>query len=96
MLNMDESHFKINEEIAAKKYEEAKALYDEKQYAEAVQLISVLALQNYAPAQNSFGYCYANGQGITRDYVKAVEWFSKAAKQGYAKAQNNLGLCYSV
>jgi len=60
----------------------------------ALQYYSKAAEQNYAAAQNSLGYAYANGQGVPPDDQQAVAWYRKAAEQGLAVAQNNLGVMY--
>ena len=60
----------------------------------AVEYYRKAAEQNYAAAQNSLGYAYANGQGIPADDRQAVAWYRKAAEQGLAVAQNNLGVMY--
>ena len=52
------------------------------------------AVQGYANAQRDLGFCYENGQGVSKDAKEAVSWYRKAANQGYADAQCNLGMCY--
>ena len=73
---------------------EAVAMYNKGDYANAVKHYERLAKEEDATAQCWLGYCYANGRGVTQDYVEAVAWYRKAAEQGYAWAQNNLGVCY--
>ena len=60
----------------------------------AVEYYRRAAQQNYAAAQNSLGYAYANGQGIPVDHQQAIAWYRAAADQGLAAAQNNLGVMY--
>src|SRR6267378_2279942 len=48
--------------------------------------MKVKAEEGDAQAQNELGFCYENGQGITRDAAEAVKWFRKAAEQGYVFA----------
>lgn len=50
--------------------------------------------QEYAPAQNQLGECYAFGNGVEQDYQKALEWYMKAADQNDSEAQYNIGVCY--
>lgn len=45
-------------------------------------------------AQNSLGFKYQKGLGVSQDYGEAKKWYVKAANQGNAKAQNNLGYLY--
>ncbi|MEI6083553.1 MAG: hypothetical protein WCS70_04555 [Verrucomicrobiota bacterium] len=47
-----------------------------------------------AEAQADLAYCYANGQGVTKDDAETVNWSRKAAEQGNARGQNTLGCCY--
>lgn len=47
-----------------------------------------------AKAQNSLGFMYYNGFGVSRDYVEAVRWYRKASEQGLPQAQSNLGFMY--
>ena len=61
----------------------------------AVEYYRKAAEQNYAAAQNSLGYAYANGQGVLADDQQALAWYRKAAEQGLAAAQNNLGVMYA-
>ncbi len=68
--------------------------YDKKNYTEAVKWYRKAAEQGYADAQCNLGYCYKQGNGVTKDYAEAVKWFRKAAEQGDAVAQLNLGNCY--
>ena len=57
----------------------------------AVELYTLSAEQNYAPAQYSLGFCYQLGKGVAIDLKKAVELYTLAAEQKYAQAQCNLG-----
>lgn len=87
--------------LAEKGYTEAEwkygsCLHDDKKYEEAVFWYRRAIRKNHAKAQNSLGYCYEFGEGVTKDLQKAVEWYTKAAKQGNATAQCNLGQCYRL
>ena len=75
-------------------YETASAHYHNGAYDKAVPIFKELAENGWAQAQNSLGYCYSTGRGVSKDYVKAAEWYEKAAIQGNATAQFNLGACY--
>ena len=73
---------------------EAVAMYNKGDYANAVKHFERLAKEGDARAQCNLGVCYENGRGVTQDYVEAVAWYRKAVEQGLADAQNNLGVCY--
>lgn len=47
-----------------------------------------------AAAQGYIGYCYLNGNGVSKDEKLAFEWFSKSATQGNPEAQYFLGGMY--
>lgn len=48
--------------------------------------------QDYAPAINDLGLCYARAAcGLTQDYVQAAALYRRAAELGNGTAQNNLG-----
>ena len=49
-----------------------------------------------ADAQFNLGWCYDNGDGVTKDPAEAVRWYRMAAEQGHADAQYSLGLCYDI
>lgn len=54
------------------------------------------AEQGNAMAQNTLGFLFLNGQGVTRDYNEAVKWFRLAAEQCYSEAQYNLAIMYKL
>lgn len=84
----------LKKDDAEELYTQANALYDAKNYAEALPLLMRAVEQEYAPAQNLMGLFYEYGNGVTKDYVEAVKWYRKSAEQGYARSQFNLGICY--
>jgi S1-C subfamily serine protease len=45
-------------------------------------------------AQESLGFMYENGQGISQDYVEAAKWYRREAEQGYIWGEVSIGLCY--
>jgi len=55
-----------------------------------------LAINAYAPAQNTIGYLYKNGLGVQKDYKEAVKWYSKAADGGHLEAMFNLANAYRL
>ncbi len=75
-------------------YEEAKPLYDAKNYTEAFPLMYKAAEKGHARAQFYVGRMYNIGLGVEQDYDKAMEWYLKSYKQGDEKAMNNIGYMY--
>ena len=63
-------------------------------YAAALKEWKPLAEKGNAGAQNSLGYMYSIGQGVTQDYKTAYKWYKLSAEQGNAEAQYNMGLMY--
>lgn len=60
--------------------------------AHAVECYRQAAEQDYAPAINDLGLCYARAAcGLTQDYVQAAALYRRAAELGNGTAQNNLG-----
>ena len=86
--------FAFGTDKAQSYYDQGKALYDKKEYVEAVQFFKKAADLNHAEAQYKLGVCYEKGRGVDMNMEKAVEWYRKSAEQGQAKAQYNLALCY--
>ena len=63
-------------------------------YETAFKLLSPLAEQGDAHAQNDIGVMYYTGKGAPQDNSKAIGWYRKAAEQGYDDAQYRLGFMY--
>lgn len=76
-------------------FKEGEQACKDKNYLEALKLLSKAAEYGNAGAQYYLGAMYMDGLGLEKDYSEAVKWFRKAAVQGNAKAQNNLGLMYN-
>ena len=74
--------------------DEARAAYDQGDYATAHRIWSELAEQNDGRAQYALGVMHATGNGREKDQGKAFEWFEKAAQNGHLKAMYNLGIAY--
>lgn len=72
----------------------AAAAYASADYAEAVLLYRLAAVQGYADAQSKLGAMYAKGQGVPKNDAEAVRLFRLAADQGNALAQFGLGYMY--
>ncbi len=77
------------------KIEQVHALYNGKDYANALKLYTYLAEEeNNSDAQTSLGYMYQNGQGCQKDDAKAVEFYKKAAQAQQPYAFFNLAILY--
>ena len=46
-------------------------------------------------AQVNLGYCYEEGEGVSKSLVQAISWYRKAADQGVDYALHTLGNCYA-
>lgn len=75
-------------------YEDAKALYDAKNYKAALPKLMAAAEKGHKKAQYRLGRCYDKGHGVTEDNKVAFTWYQKSAMQNYAKGQYALGKCY--
>jgi len=73
---------------------DASDAYERNDYEKAFNLLSPLAEQGVARAQNALGTMYLTGEGIPQDSKEAVKWYRLSAEQGFALGQNNLGLMY--
>ena len=104
-LNVAES-FRLSREIFVKFMQEAKGVEDYFKIAkvfyigrlmdifEARKWLIKSAAQGYAPAQNTLGLMYYNGNGGEKDLFKARYWMERSAAQDYATAQYILSLMY--
>lgn len=79
---------------AERLYNEGKAYYDAKKYAQAVPKLKTAAEKGHKKAQYRLGRCYDKGYGVKEDDKLAFNWYMKAAAQGHAKAQYQVGKCY--
>jgi len=68
--------------------------HNDAQNAIRVARLRTAAEQGDAEAQDSLGFFYCVGAGVSLDYAQAATWFRKAAEQGNAEAQYHLGLAY--
>jgi TPR repeat protein len=57
----------------------------------AAHYFKLAADQRYADAQNKYGLCLQNGEGVSKDLRGAAHYYKLAADQGYAVAQHNYG-----
>jgi tetratricopeptide (TPR) repeat protein len=70
-------------------------LFDNKEYARALEPLRRAAEGGQPKAQCCLASCYRNGLGVSKDEVEAVKWCREAAKKGIAEAQFWLGFYYS-
>ena len=78
--------------LRAGEIENAKALFEQKKYPEALKLYTKLANGGNAEAQQQLGQMYWYGEAGAVDEPKAEDWFRKAAAQGNAVAVASLEL----
>ena len=84
----------VSAQDADKIYEDAKALYDAKNYKAALPKLKIAAEKGNKKAQYRLGRCYDKGHGVTENNNVAFVWYQKSAMQNYAKGQYALGKCY--
>src|SRR5687767_4491964 len=73
--------------VRAETFEEAVALYSDKDYKAAFQVAKPLAEGGDARAMAMLGTLYQNGLGVKKDLSAAVKWLTQAAEQNNAGAQ---------
>ena len=76
--------------VHAGELEDAKALFDQKKYAEAMKLYTKLANAGNVEAQQSLGQMYWYGEAGEVDEAKATAWFTKSAAKGNKVAADSL------
>lgn len=72
--------------------EDAKALFEQKKYPEALKLYTKLANAGNAEAQQNLGQMYWYGEAGAVDEARAQAWFRKAAAKGNKVAIESLAL----
>ena len=82
------------EAAATESLNNARAAFDERDYANALELLLPLAESGNAEAQNLIGFMYRTGLLGMPDHDEAALWFEAAIEQGHADAFFNLGLMY--
>lgn len=68
--------------------------YAKLDYTTAHRMLSPLADDGNAVAQEILGFMSARGEGVPRDDIAALRWFTLAAEAGRAEAQFELGRIY--
>jgi len=75
---------------SAGELEDAKALFEQKKYPEALKLYTKLANAGNVEAQQGLGQMYWYGEAGAVDEAKAEMWFKKAAAKGNQVAADSL------
>ena len=75
-------------------FDEAMALYADKQYAAAREIAEAHANAGNVKAMVMLGLMYQKGQGVSADLNQAVDWYSKAAEKNDVGAQFTLAQIY--
>lgn len=78
--------------VHAGELEDAKALFEQKKYPEALKLYTKLANGGNAEAQQHLGQMYWYGEAGAVDEAKAQMWFQKAAGKGNKVAAASLDI----
>jgi len=76
--------------VHAGELDDAKALFEQKKYPEAMKLYTKLANAGNVEAQQSLGQMYWYGEAGEVDETKARMWFTKAAAKGNKVAADSL------
>ena len=80
--------------LAAPSFEEAMALYDDKQYAAAREIAEREAKTGNVRAMVMLGLIYQKGQGVAASINQAVDWFARAADKNDVNAEYALAQIY--
>lgn len=78
--------------VHAGELEDAKALFEQKKYPEAVKLYTRLANAGNVEAQQNLGQMYWYGEAGAVDEAKAQMWFQKAVAKGSTLAASSLDI----
>ena len=87
-----EAHIKPDDFEAL--YEQARDVYQAKDYDAAYQQLLPLARAGHARAQQLVGYMCRKGWGVQQDFSRAFLWLSRAADQGLASSITQLGMMF--
>ena len=89
-VNSTKARPAISSEQQQQIYLQARGLYLDKNYNEAVRLLLPLAQQGHIEAQYAVGYMYHYGYGLPRNEKESTRWITLAAARGNPKAQEAL------
>ncbi|HRA94876.1 MAG TPA: tetratricopeptide repeat protein, partial [Aestuariivirga sp.] len=80
--------------LAAATFEEAVALFEDKEFKSAREIAEPLAKGGDARAMAMMGALYQLGNGVKPDLEKAVSWYTRAAEKNHPGAQFSLAMLY--
>lgn len=100
MLNLFNALVSLNATLAGKirsiaSYDEALALYNNKDYVKALPLMTEAELGN-VHAMSLLGAMHLLGQGVREDGLLAVVWLQRAMDGGYESAASLLGMALAT
>lgn len=101
MLNLFNALVSLNATLAGKirsiaSYDEALALYNNKDYVKALPLMTEAAELGNVHAMSLLGSMYLLGQGVREDGRLAVLWLQRAMDGGYESAASVLGMAHAT
>lgn len=71
-------------------------LYEQKQYAEALNVCKQAANTADAISEANLGAMYDHGWGVGINYSESYKWARYSASHGYARGQHNLGQMFAL
>ena len=69
-------------------------LYDQQNFAKAIEWYKLAAEQGHADALNNLGVMHYFGEGVMQSYSDAARLYRKAAEKGHLHAQMNLAFMF--
>jgi len=101
MLNLFNALVSMNAALAGKirsitSYDEALALYNNKDYVKALPLMTEAAELGNVHAMSLLGAMHLLGQGVREDGLLAVVWLQRAMDGGYESAASLLGMALAT
>ncbi|MDG2953792.1 tetratricopeptide repeat protein [Bisgaard Taxon 10/6] len=75
-------------------FDQAVAIYQQKDYAQALPLFAKASEMGHIKANRYIGLSYLNGEGVEKDGAKAFEQFNFAAERGDTTSKYWLGYLY--
>lgn len=88
--NSQQSNSAAQNELQQQRFTQGKALFLNKQYAEAASVLLPLAQMGHPGAQYTIGYMYHYGHGLPRNEKESTRWIATAAGRGHKLAQEAL------
>ena len=69
---------------------QGEAVYEAKDYSQAMTLFQKAAAKGNAYAEFYIGVEYELGQGVSQNYPEALNWYQKSSAHGFADAQKRI------